>query len=85
MANRDYMDGLITLSDQLGAWITEAQAQGLVNASLPPMVVLYTLYARACDPVVGFLKQGSQYSNAQIVDLVLRTCFEGLNTRPGTA
>ena len=85
MANQDYMDGLIALSDQLGAWITEAQAQGLVNASLPPMVVLYTLYARACDPVVGFLKQGSQYSNAQIVDLVLRTCFEGLNTRPGAA
>jgi len=80
-ANRDYMNGLVTLSDQLGEWITEGQAQGLINPTLPPLVVLYTLYARACDPVVSFLRQGSQYSNAQIVDLVLRTCFEGLTPR----
>ncbi|WP_027474933.1 TetR/AcrR family transcriptional regulator [Curvibacter gracilis] len=82
MGNAEYMNGLITLSDQLGAWITEAQAQSLINPTLPPLVVLYTLYARACDPVVSFLRQGSQYSNAQIVDLVLRTCFEGLATPP---
>src|SRR5450830_1421774 len=83
MGNAEYMNGLITLSDQLGAWITEAQAQSLINPTLPPLVVLYTLYARACDPVVSFLRQGSQYSNAQIVDLVLRTCFEALATVAG--
>lgn len=85
MGNRDYMNGLIGLSDQLGEWISAAQAQGLINASLPPLVVLYTLYARACDPVVSFLKQGSQYTNAQIVELVLRTCFDGLTVRPEAA
>lgn len=85
LGNSDYMEGLRALGEQLGAWITEAQAQGLITASLPPQVILYTLYARACDPVVGFLKQGSQFSNAQIVDMVLRTSFEGLNSRPGSA
>ncbi|MBV8619540.1 MAG: TetR/AcrR family transcriptional regulator [Curvibacter sp.] len=85
LGNSDYMEGLRALGEQLGAWITEAQAQGLITASLPPQVILYTLYARACDPVVGFLKQGSQFSNAQIVDMVLRSSFEGLNSRPGSA
>lgn len=81
MANKQYLDGLITVSDQIGHWITEAQAQGRIDPSLPPLVVLYTLYARACDPVVSFLKEGGQYADAEIVDLVLRTCFDGLAAR----
>jgi len=81
MANRQYMDGLVTVSDQIGQWITEAQANGLISPALPPLVVLYTLFARACDPVVGFLKEGGQYSDAEIVDLVARTCFDGLAAR----
>ena len=81
MANKQYLDGLITVSDQIGHWITEAQAQGRINPTLPPLVVLYTLYARACDPVVSFLKEGGQYADAEIVELVSRTCFDGLNAR----
>ena len=81
MANKHYLDGLVTVSDQIGQWITEAQAQGFINPALPPLVVLYTLFARACDPVVGFLKEGGQYSVAEVVDLVVRTCFEGLAAR----
>jgi AcrR family transcriptional regulator len=81
MGNKDYMNGLIEVSDTLGAWIEAAQAQGLVNPQLPAIAVLYTLYARACDPVLEFLKMGGQHDNAQIVDLVMSTCFEGLNAR----
>lgn len=79
--SRDYMDGLIEISDRLGGWIETAQAQGALNPGLPAIVVLYTLYARACDPVLEFLKAGGQHSDAQIVDLVMGTCFEGLNAR----
>jgi TetR/AcrR family transcriptional regulator, cholesterol catabolism regulator len=81
MANKHYLNGLVTVSDQVGEWITDAQAQGVINPTLPPLVVLYTLYARACDPVVTFLKDGGQYSDAEIVDLVVRTCFDGLAAR----
>ncbi|CAN7162589.1 TetR/AcrR family transcriptional regulator [Acidovorax sp. LjRoot74] len=81
MANKDYLNGLVGVSDQIGEWITEAQAQGVISSSLPPIVVLYTLYARACDPVVSFLKESGQYSDAEIVDLVVRTCFDGLAAR----
>jgi hypothetical protein len=43
--------------------------------------VLYTLYARACDPVLEFLKMGGQHNDAQIIDLVMSTCFDGLDAR----
>lgn len=81
LAHRDYMDRLMTLSDRLGEWIVQAQADGTVNPALPPEAVLYTLYARACDPVLGFLKAGGSHSDAQIVGWVLSTCFDGLATR----
>lgn len=81
MANKDYMDGLMDVSDRLGAWIETAQAQGALNPKLPPIAVLYTLYARACDPVLEFLKMGELYTDDEIVALVLSTCFEGLEAR----
>lgn len=77
-ANKTYLDRLFEVSDKLGAWITEAQRLGQIDARLPPEVVLYTLFARACDPVPGFLKSGGQYSDEQIVEWVLATCFDGL-------
>ena len=79
--HRGYMDRLMALSDQLGAWIVQAQADGALDARLPPEAVLYTIYARACDPVLGFLKAGGQYSDSQIVDWVMATCFDGLAAR----
>lgn len=81
IANRDYMNALIDISDRLGVWIEEAQAQGSINPQLPAIAILYTLYARACDPVLEFLQMGGQHTDAQIVDLVLSTCFDGLNAR----
>jgi AcrR family transcriptional regulator len=80
-ASRDYMNGLVEISDTLGEWIESAQASGALNPRLPPIAVLYTLYARACDPVVEFLKAGGQHSHEEIVELVISTCFDGLNAR----
>jgi AcrR family transcriptional regulator len=82
VGNRDYMDGLMEVSDTLGNWIESAQAQGAINADIPAIAILYTVYARACDPVLEFLKMGGQHSDAQIIALVMNTCFEGLNARP---
>lgn len=79
--NKAYVDGLMDVSERLGAWITAAQADGSVNPALPPIAVLYTLYARACDPVLGFLQGSGLYTDAQIIEMVLSTCFDGLRTR----
>jgi AcrR family transcriptional regulator len=81
IAHHGYMDRLMALSDRLGEWIVAAQADGDLAAGIPAEVVLYTLFARACDPVLGFLKAGDRYTDAQIIDWVLATCFDGLATR----
>ena len=78
IGNKLYMDRLLALSDSLGQWISEAQQQGRISAKLPPEVVLYTLFARACDPVLSLLKSGGEYSDERIVELLLSTCFDGL-------
>ena len=81
MGSKDYMDGLMEVSDALGSWIEAAQEQGQINKTLPAVAVLYTLFARACDPVLEFLKMGEQHTHEQILDLVMSTCFDGLNAR----
>ena len=79
--NKDYIDRLMEVSDRLGSWIGAAQEQGTLNPALPPEVILYTLFARACDPVLGLLKLTGQYSDEQIIELLLTTCFDGLSKR----
>ncbi len=81
IAHRGYMDGLMSLSEQLGAWIVQAQVDGTLNKSLPAEAALFTIFARACDPVLGFLKAGGSYTDTQIIDLVMSTCFDGLAAR----
>jgi TetR/AcrR family transcriptional regulator of autoinduction and epiphytic fitness len=79
MGNKPYLDRLMEVSDGLGAWINAAQAAGDLNPHLPPEVVLYTLFARACDPVLSLLKVSGQHSDEQIIEMLLSTCFDGLS------
>jgi AcrR family transcriptional regulator len=81
MASRPYMDGLMQVSELLGAWIVQAQQDGHLNPKLPPIAILYTLFARACDPVVEFLKMSALHSDDEIIEMVMTTCFAGLNAR----
>jgi len=81
MASRPYMDGLMQVSELLGAWIVQAQQDGHLNPALPPIAILYTLFARACDPVVEFLKMSALHSDDEIIEMVMTTCFAGLNAR----
>ncbi|MCY7316040.1 MAG: TetR/AcrR family transcriptional regulator [Rubrivivax sp.] len=78
MASQAYLDMLMQVSEVLGGWIHQAQASGDIDPALPSEVVLYTIYARACDPVPAFLKAGGSHSNEQIVDWVMTTCWRGL-------
>ena len=81
LGNKAYLDALVLVSDELGSWIEAAQAAGQLSPRLPAIAVLYTLYARACDPVLEFLKLGGQHSDDEIMELVLCSCFDGLRTR----
>ena len=81
VANKAYLNRLMEVSDKLGRWIEVARAHGDLDRALPPEVVLYTLFARACDPVLGLLKASGQYRDGQIIEMLLGTCFQGLAGR----
>jgi TetR/AcrR family transcriptional regulator, regulator of autoinduction and epiphytic fitness len=81
MTDKVYLDRLMEVSERLGTWIRAAQQRGELDAALPPEVMLYTLFARACDPVLGLLKLAGQYSDEQIIEMLLKTCFDGLRGR----
>jgi TetR/AcrR family transcriptional regulator, regulator of autoinduction and epiphytic fitness len=81
IADKTYVDLVLQVSERLGEWIVQAQQDGKVTGKLPPEVILYTLFARACDPVLGFLKAGGQHSDEQIVEWVLAICVDGLAAR----
>jgi TetR/AcrR family transcriptional regulator, regulator of autoinduction and epiphytic fitness len=80
MTDMDYMGRVMEVSEQLGQWIIQAQQDGALSAKVPPEVVLYTVFARACDPVLGVLKAGG-HPPEQIIDWVLSTCFDGMIAR----
>lgn len=81
MKNKAYIDGLMQVSDHIGLWIEQAQQDGSLDPKNPPLLVLYTLYARACDPVLEFLTASGLYSNEEMVEMMVNTCFGGLNAR----
>ena len=81
MNSADYAATLDDVSDTLLGWIAAAQADGTLNPMLPAPVVLHSLYARACCPVVDYLKAQGDMSDAEIVEYVLAACFDGLRGR----
>ena len=81
LANKAYLELLLQVSERLGAWIEQAQADGDIDPALPPEVVLLTVYARGCDPVPAFLKGSGNFSDEQITEWVMTISLRGL--RPG--
>jgi len=78
LAYPPYIEKLSELTEHLGTWIGEAQADGTLSSTLPGEVILYTVFARSCDPVADFLKMGGAFSDTEIVELLIRTCFDGM-------
>jgi TetR/AcrR family transcriptional regulator, regulator of autoinduction and epiphytic fitness len=78
LGNLVYVDTLMALSEDIAALIREARAGGALRASLREEFVLYTLYARTCDPTLDFLKAGGAMTDAEIVEQMVSACFDGL-------
>ena len=80
VADADYMNLLMAVTEKLGEWIVQAQADQQLSQKLPPEVILYTLFARACDPVLSVLKAGG-HPHEQIMVWLMDSCFSGLTPR----
>lgn len=76
--NSRYLSKVMDLNEILAGLIERARAAGTMRSDLPIEVALLTIYARSCDPSVDYLRMMGQHSDAQIVEFLLSTCFDGL-------
>jgi TetR/AcrR family transcriptional regulator of autoinduction and epiphytic fitness len=76
--NTRYINRLMDLNELMGQLIEQAKADGTIRKDLPTEVVLFTIYARSCDPTLDYLRMGDQYSEDQVIEFLMSTCFSGL-------
>ncbi|PVX36758.1 helix-turn-helix domain-containing protein [Janthinobacterium sp. 78] len=76
--NVKYMLRIMKLNRQLEALVKLAQQQGQLNHELPTDVILFSYYARTCDPAVEYLQKYSKMEPEDIVRHMLKVSFEGL-------
>jgi len=78
MRNFKYMTRVLKLNRMLESLVKQAQKEGQLDASLPTDVILFSYYARTCDPAVEYLQKFSKMSDDDIVKHMLRVAFNGL-------
>lgn len=78
MRNLKYVGKVIKLNAQLEKLVKQAQKAGDLNPTMPTDVILYSYYARTCDPAVDYLLKFSKMSKNEIVQSMLQVCFDGL-------
>ena len=77
--NTRYISRLMDLNELMGQLIEKAKSEGAIRKDLPTEVVLFTVYARSCDPTLDYLRVGDQYTDDQVIHFLLTTCFDGLH------
>ncbi|EJM96502.1 TetR/AcrR family transcriptional regulator [Herbaspirillum sp. YR522] len=79
MRNIKYVTRVLKLNGQIEKLVKEAQKKGEIDASLPSDVILFSYYARTCDPAVEYLQKFSKMTPDDIVRYMLRVAFEGFS------
>lgn len=80
--NLGYTMRALKLNNALVKLVRDAQKTGQMRKDLPEDVILYSFYARTCDPSVEFLRLYSKLSNAEIVEHTLSVYFGGVGAKP---
>ena len=76
--NLRYVAAVIQLNSQLKKRVQAAKKAGQLRSDLPDDVVLFSYYARTCDPAVEYLRLYTKMDDEAIVAHMLSVCFEGL-------
>jgi AcrR family transcriptional regulator len=77
-----YVTRALKLNRTLGDIVNDAKQRGELRAELPNDVILYSYYARTCDPAVEYLRVYGRYDDDAIVGHMLAVCFSGIATAP---
>ena len=79
MRNLKYVTRVLKLNGQIEKLVLAAQKSGELDAALPSDVILFSYYARTCDPAVEYLQRFSKMSNDDIVRHMLQVAFDGFH------
>ena len=76
--NLRYMKRVLTLNNQIEALVRDAKARGELRAELPDSVILFSYYARTCDPTVDYLRLYAKMADEQIIEHLIGVFFRGV-------
>jgi AcrR family transcriptional regulator len=78
LMNIDYLALALRVNKRFYRLVEEARKKGEIRTEISDEVVVYTLYARSCDPTLEFLQRDGKLTNEQIVEAMVKTTFGGL-------
>jgi AcrR family transcriptional regulator len=83
LSNRDYVMALEDVGNRMAELVAEAADAGRLRRDLPVPVMLYAIYARSCDPSFEYLRQSGEWSDDEVIAMMVSSCFDGLAAPPG--
>lgn len=76
--NLRYVTRVLKLNGILKGLVADAKKAGDLDSSLPDDVILFSYYARTCDPAVEYLRIYAKMDDEAIVSRMLDVCFHGI-------
>lgn len=81
LLNLEYLSLAIKVHRRFHELVKAAKDNGELSAAIPDDVIVYTLYARSCDPTVEFLRRDGKLDNSAIVEALVAATFNGFRHR----
>lgn len=76
--NLRYVTAALQLNMRLKKIVQAGKKAGQLRHDLPDDVILYSYYARTCDPAVEYLRLYAKMPDEDIIGHMLSVCFEGI-------
>lgn len=83
--NMGYVMKVMKLNGILSDIVKRAKKLGELRSDLPDDVILFSFYARSCDPAVEYLRLYTKLDNEAIIEHMISGCFDGLATSTNAA
>ncbi len=78
MMNLEYLALALKVNTRFHALVKRAKSDGDIAPEMPDEVVVFTLYARSCDPTVDYLRRDGKLNDDEIVEAMVAAAFHGL-------
>jgi len=85
LGNTEYVSLVIRLNGLLMQLIEQARRQGELRTDMGSDVILYSLYARCCDPALDYLIHVNGMPGSQAMQHLMAIFFEGIRGPEGNA